>query len=266
MSLETASLQKSFSVRMSGENISPEAVPVNDLVELLKHFQKLVKAYSQEKSLSPKEESSVTAQISLAEIKRGSAIYTIATDTYAINAITATSEAIQSGYYSDLPTDVLEELRGISEFGRKKHLSVELIHNEFSTETTVRLDADLLPQLPLISGTTTLFGICLRVGGMKPTAAIKPLSGGRTIYAQASEEIARRLAARLYEEVVLEGSAVWRSDTWEIKEFSISRLVPYQRQNLEQSFKELADASRGRWNDIDAADYVDGLRDEAIEE
>ena len=264
MSLETASSQKSFSVRMSGNNISPEAVPVNDLVELLKHFQKLVKDYLKDQEAAPllSDNTVHTSQISLAGIQRGSAVYEIAAGAPAISAIVATSEAVNSRDYSQLPTSVVEELREISEFGRKNHIAIELAHNESSIETVAKLDADSLPPLPYISGTTTLLGTCFRVGGREPRALIQPASGGRTISAKVSQEVAKQLATHLYEEVLLEGSAIWRSDTWEVKDFRVSQVVSYQGQDLGQAFKRLAEAAGGRWDDTDAAEYVTGLRSE----
>ncbi len=66
----------------------------------------------------------------------------------------------------------------------------------------------------------------------------------------------------MYETIALEGEAVWDPDTWEIIEFRATRMLPYRPKDPLAAFRELAAASGGAWDGIDADEYVRGIRSE----
>ncbi len=79
---------------------------------------------------------------------------------------------------------------------------------------------------------------------------------------QASRELVKELGDRVYETVALEGEAVWDPETWELVDFRATRVLPYKPNDLLAAFRELAAATGGAWDGVDAAEYVRKARSE----
>lgn len=94
---------------------------------------------------------------------------------------------------------------------------------------------------------------------MKPKAEIR-LQTGELLYPDVAEVIAKDLGKYLYEEVVVKATATWRTDTWQVVDLKIEAISPFRRVDPVLAFKELADAAKGRWEEVDAREYVDRLR------
>jgi hypothetical protein len=115
------------------------------------------------------------------------------------------------------------------------------------------------PPPPEVTGDTTLLARCLRVGGVRPKAELR-LQTGELLYPDVSEEIARELGKRLYEEVVVRATATWRTDNWQVVQLRIDSVSSFRRVDPVLAFKELTEAAKGRWDEVDAREYVESLR------
>jgi hypothetical protein len=111
-----------------------------------------------------------------------------------------------------------------------------------------------------LQGTTTIQALCLRVGGVQPKAELRLPNREKLLHAELTAEVARQLAQRLYEEVILEGRATWNVDPWEVEAFRVNRVTTYRKTDAVLAFKELSEAARGSWDEVDALSYVHGLR------
>lgn len=117
-----------------------------------------------------------------------------------------------------------------------------------------------------ITGGTNIFGRCIEVGGNKPKAVIQLHGDQSNLLVKLTKELAKPLGRRLYEDVVIEGNAVWDAETLKLLEFEATEISTYQGGNVVTAFKELAEAAGGRWDNVDAQEYVRELRDDEEDE
>ena len=113
-----------------------------------------------------------------------------------------------------------------------------------------------------ISGRTTLYGICERIGGAgKQTMQFLLPSGERLTVKIKGKELAQGIGAHLHGACGVEGEAVWDVDTWKLEEFTVDRLLDYSPSAGPQSaIESLADAAEGYWDDVSPDEYVSELR------
>lgn len=92
-------------------------------------------------------------------------------------------------------------------------------HVEMRGREVVRIDAsfDVEVHRP-IRGASVLFGRLLRIGGQEPRVALR-LGDGRLVTGNATEEVARRIASMLYQDVGLRATVSWDPRTWEVVTF-----------------------------------------------
>jgi hypothetical protein len=112
---------------------------------------------------------------------------------------------------------------------------------------------------PEVRGTTTLYGRCIRVGGVRPKAEISLRQGG-TLFIDVTEQIAKDLGRRLYDEVCILGEASWETATWTIQGFRATAISPYSPTDLAAAFEQLAAAAGTHWDGVDAIEYVQHCR------
>ena len=178
-------------------------------------------------------------------------------------AASALSESIETGDYSALPPKVHKELYRLSQQAEKQNWSFGFVENSLHQIRAATISQEKpvpAPNLPPLRGSTTLYGRCIRVGGVEPHAQVRPLGAGKLLYIEVTESMARALARCLYEEVALEGEASWDPETWEIETFRATRLMEYKAIDPLIAFRELADAAGDRWDNVDAEEFVRDLR------
>lgn len=248
-------------VAITGAEVSPERVSVRELVEILSRIERAVLSYAQVHVGQLPEE----ADLSLVDIEPGSECLVFSVPDPLVNAVAVISQAIDAQQYDELPEPTYAELYALSESVTGRGWGLEIREHLEQGIRYARIDAEKPlappPQPALVQGTTTIHGRCLRVGGAtQPRAEIRLSSTEQILNVTLSEELAKELGKRLYDEVVLEGSVTWDTQTWEIESFRVSRITDYRKTDPDLAFKELAEAAEGKWEEVDAAEYVRGLR------
>jgi hypothetical protein len=122
------------------------------------------------------------------------------------------------------------------------------------------------PKPEKLSGHTAIVGRCMRVGGDTPTVEVRIEGRPKNLHVRVTEEIAKSVAKRLYDEVVLEGNAFWRAEDWHLETMEAIAVTEFKRLPLPVAFERLAKASKGRWEEIDASEYVHRLRESSASE
>jgi hypothetical protein len=248
---------------ITGDEVSPEAVSLGELADVLSRLDRTLASYvtAKEIDLPP------GAKVSLVDIERGSEQLVLSVAQPYLPAFADISRAVSLEVYDELPEPTYAELQGLSAAVVKRGWGLEIKENAEHGIYAARLGGEgeaLAPRAPVhLEGTTTLHARCLRVGGVQPRAELRVASRPSLLHADLSEELARELATKLYEEVTLEGRATWDADTWEIEAFRVLRVTSYRRTDPVLAFKELAEAAEGRWDDADAVEYVRSLRADA---
>lgn len=247
--------KRRFVVKISAPGLRPETIAMGDLADLMRDLeQSILKACAEE----PERELSQGAIVSLVGIEEGSDKLIIAVDPELEAAARGVTEAVATNCYSQLPSESHESLYRISQLAAKCAWCVLFTDGDWIRDATISRDHPVeAPAREEICGTTTFYGTCLRVGGAKePKAEIRPLRGGRAVNVSLTEDMAKQLGRRLYEQVAVSGEATWRVRTWEVLDFRVTRMLPYNPTGAVEGFARLRKISAGCWDGVSAMKYV----------
>ena len=101
----------------------------------------------------------------------------------------------------------------------------------------------------LIQGETSFVGRIQRGGGAtEMKCALRVDFQHRLMFCKvASQEISREMGKRLYEEVVVHGTALWLRTSWRIFAFTVTNISQPKQGSLTQAFDELRKAGGDKW-------------------
>jgi hypothetical protein len=111
-----------------------------------------------------------------------------------------------------------------------------------------------------VEGGTTIYAVL--IGVERGNKAWVRLDGGRAFRIGILNSMKARLRDRLNSVVGLNGTATWRVRDMKMLAFEAEELTAYDPDSmpLTEAFARLASASQGRWEDVDAVEYVDRVR------
>jgi len=253
--------KSTFNITISGTGVLPETTRASDLAELLQNIEKAIS----ETALAQGVQISEQDIISLTNIEESSNRLTFTVAGILVMAASIVSESVEKKCYERLPHKAHEALHHVSGQAVKREWEVKFQENKaLGIKGGVISKENQVPpaQVAYIEGTTSVYGRCIRVGGLTPKVEIQLYQGG-TLFVTLSEQMARELARSLYEDVCIEGVAKWNTDDWTIEEFHGTRVREFRATDLVEAFKNLAVAARGKWDGVDAIQYVKGLRSES---
>jgi hypothetical protein len=257
--------KRQFELKIAGQGVSPETVRARDLAETLTLLERSVLGNM---GIDNEDSDRRDALVSLVGVRPGSNCLVLAAAETALPSVAEITDAVSSGDYDPLTLGAHRNLHTLSDFAVKCGWSLEFVPNEALNirHAVIALGREVPdPNLLVAQGTTTIYGRCERVGGTKPRANIRLLTTSELLSIRVNEPLAKKLAARLYQDVGVEGEAGWRTRGWQIVWFKATRLLEYSPEGLVEAFQQLATAAGGRWDGIDAEDYVRVLRSEEDE-
>ena len=255
----------SFKIAITGRGVLPETTRAGDLAEFVVNVEKAISETAKARGVALCDEDIV----SLTDIEKSSNKLTFTVAALLLPVAGAISAAVKTSKYESLPRQAHKALHDISGQAVKKNWKVQFIEErslsieggEISSERPVPEP----PVAPSIRGTTSIYGRCIRVGGVQPRAEIERYQGGK-IYIDVSEQLAKDLAKRLYDAVCLQGVATWNSEDWTIETFECTEISEFSEVNVAQAFEQVAAAAKGKWAAVDAVKYVEALRSEGEKE
>lgn len=251
--------RKLIELLFTGKNVQPGEIRSHEIANIIIAVEDMVGAIIARDFHVNKDQ----VTVGLTGISRGSLGLQFVPD-YEIPAFQAFEDiahAVESEDYRRLPSEVLTSLRTIRKFSRKYRCDVELRTNNGRVTTHAIITPETEISLPPpLKGETVIYGRVTRVGGKKPRVQFD-LINGKTIYCDASEDMARRLGARLYKSVGLVGIATWEAEGLEIKDFDIVDILNYKDKPITAALDNLKQAIGKYYDDIeDVEGYVDRLR------
>lgn len=253
-----------FTLALTGDTVSPEAVNIAQLNELMVALQKLVTAAIRDVQGPASKVRRELSSLSLVEVRPGSVNYGLATSPAGRDALAYVSGSLNSGNLTQLSPAVRSYLTELSTVGSRIAAHVEL--RDFDSEGSV-IDVSGLtaPPWQVVRGETVLYARCERVGGVQPAASIRTLADNVRLTVVLPTDIVKELAGHLYEVVAFEGQATWRTDTWELIGFKPRGFQPQPKASVSESFRRLAEAAGSTWAVIDPVEFVRQLRSEGDE-
>jgi hypothetical protein len=254
------------SVKLLGAGVTPETVRAGELGEFIANFEKALTEMAIARGDIVPEKIEGDADVSLVGIGLGSDALTFTLTPDIVPSHAAISGAIADRDYADVPTRSHVALVNISKQAVKLKWAVEFEEDRrLNVRQAVISEVDPVPEPKVVTATggTTVYGRLIRIGGVAPKAMVL-LPNDEHIYVDLTESMAKELASRdrLYNEVGIDGVATWNVKDWQILHFKATRVTAYQphKMNAVQAFEALADAARGRWDDVDVVKYVNELR------
>ena len=252
----------SFKITIGGTDVLPETTRVSDLIEFLSNIEI---AISETAAIVKGVEIGEGDIVSLTGIDRSSNKLTFTVGAVLISAAVNISQAVEANRYEGLPRKTHIALYEISKQAVNRKWKVEFDEDRVTGIRGGTISEEnqvpAAPPVPYAEGTTTIYGRCIRVGGLKPKAEIR-LYQGNTLYIVVSEQMAKELAKKLYEEVCVEGRAKWNTEDWTIEEFEGARVASFKAADPLTAFKNLSEAAKGKWKGVDAMEYIKALRSE----
>jgi hypothetical protein len=244
-------------------NATPETTPLGELAKLIEKLDVAIIETARDRNIELPEDEAV---VSLVNIEEGSnrLVFTLAPFMYPVLA--KLTNSIEEGDFVALPSKAHNALYDISRQAKKQHWDVLFPEPEGQmdhirkTEISTRRPITR-PKPQFIKGTTTIFGMCVRVGGKTPKVDLSLPNRSRLLHCDTTRKIAERLSRSLYKNVALYGQALWKPDTWELVKFKATKIA---NQGYDDSpVKALEEVSKvvgDQWKDVDVVEFVNNVR------
>ena len=229
-------------LRFTGEHIKPTSERAHDIGEIISAFEEAIAIIVARRHPQLKRES-VTISLVGVEHKSVGLVFEPNLEELVFPAIFDLMEAIQDKAWALLPYGTLNALRKILRFVNKRECVAQLstAYGDRAISTILTPDT-IIPSSVSLFGETQVYGEVKRVGGSEPKVELRTLQG-ETLYCTTSEEIAKQLGSRLYEQVGVYGVAEWNFETLEIEEFEITRVLHHFHITPKEAFKNYRNLS-----------------------
>ncbi len=250
-----------LSLRFTGvADLKPQVLRAKELAEIIENFETAITAAVIAHNPMIKREQIAVSLISVNDQSIG-LVFAPNLPELTYPAAFRIAEAFASGRFASLPETVLTPLRGLVRFVRQRGCIAEVyVKRETQTVATSITPQTRIETFVPVDGETVLYGQVIRAGGIDPKVELKPLAG-KALFCSTTQEIAVQLANRLYQQVSVQGCATWDQETFEIKEFRITKVLAYTKKPLTQAFKLLKESAQGAFDSIeDVNQYVTTLR------
>lgn len=256
--------ERTLEVRLRDEadTLRPETLRVRDLADIATLVeQTVIEAVGGD--LEPADDGAVL--VSLTAIEEGSTRLVLSLAATAAVAVADIKRAVSEGTYSKLPVKCQRKLAELSQRLAGKGWQAELSGVSPGRVVISASHPVPAPDRKTARSKTTIYGVCVRVGGETPKASIRLLTTGKQLTIDLTEDLARELGNRLYDLVGIEGMATVEASTWEMIAFRGVSLTPYRGKKADPlaATLKVARESGDVWSGVDPVEYVRGLREEA---
>ena len=241
-------------------DLKPQVLRAKELAEIIENFEAAIVATVVDYDPIIKREQIAVSLVSVQDQSVG-LIFVPNLPDLTYKAAFRIIEAFTTQQFNHLPQQALGPLRSLVRFVRSRGCTAELsiARGQRSAATKITPTTRIETSIP-VEGETVLFGEIIRVGGIEPKVELKPVNG-KALFCSTTEEIAVQLANYLYQQVSVLGCAVWDYETWEIKEFRITQVLPYVQKPLSQAFRLLRESAQGAFDSVeDVNHYIHQLR------
>lgn len=249
-------MSNKIALTINGEGVSPETVPIADLIHILSQFSTALKATAESQGTLPR-----NINISLVDIRDGSDELTLHTDAKTHKHAQRIVDSLSSGDASGLPAKARNSLQNLWSRLNSRKWDVEVSRNGKSTAATIRHDKPLFGSTTT-AGTTSVVAYIIRAGGDDPTVAIKLQTGERLTAAVESRDLAQSLGKLLYKNVELIGEAMWATADFKMLTFRVTEIGKYVQEQSDPAatLETLSRLSGGLWDEIDPDEYLSDMR------
>lgn len=247
-----------FQFRIAGDGVRPETTPISELADFLRHIEKAVLSNAgPQDQIDPE-----TDVVSAVAISAGSTSITFAVTTALVASFSGIEAAVVTSDFSRITRAAHQELYEAQR--RLNHLGWTVQYapsNSLGKPAPLELAIPEPPPARTTVGPTVVYGTCTRIGGVKPRGQLR-LTDGNLLSFDLPRDLAIELGHRLYEDIGIRGIAKWDVENWRVEEFEAAEIDDFVDPDPLEGFRRLWQVSKGIWDGVDAARYVDELRSE----
>lgn len=247
-----------FHIEMRGSGVYPRTTPLKELIDFLTNLEVTLLETAKAQDVDIQE-----GVVSLVEIQEGSNRLGLAVSPLFLPVIAQITRTVATQEFSNIPERAHRSLYGIYEQAQKKNWEIHFVADkarDIEVATISNEQPIPNPVSPYVKGTSTIFGRCIRVGGAEPKVDVRLPNRSRLLHVEVTEEMARRLARNLYDNIAMTGEATWERDTWFIVNFRATSVVNIQSGTPLQAFKELGEVVGEKWKGVDVERFVEEMR------
>ena len=259
-----------FDVRFEGQGIYPEKIPLRSLVTTLSAVQRLAagSAPIDEEETDVDNEVEPDESLRLLDIKRGSAVFQISTPTTSDPRPALHRLRLIGDFLEDQENDVenidyaLSPIKDLSATARSLDCTITLREAGPGKRILARFQPtsyESISKVLLVEGETSFVGTVQRVGGATGVkCGLRVGFQHRMLICRVPEkDVARAIGKRLYEDVVVHGTADWLKRSWKMVSFTIRSVTQPAQGSILDAFEELRQAGGKSWDAInDPAAYL----------
>jgi hypothetical protein len=262
-----------FEVIFEGEQLYPEEITLRTLSDALSAIQRLAMGHKslvveegEEDEEEEQEGETKDDSLRLVGIERGSAIYRVAGPPPApvlihlrsVGQLLSNPEDVEA--QDDYMLSPLEKLSGVA---RRLACTITMREPGDRGAILARVEPksyETISKTLLVAGETSLIGRVMRVGG---ATALRcglrvPFQQRLLICRVESSAIAREIGERLYQDVVVNGDAVWLKNSWRLYSFTIRGVQQPVQGSIVEAIEALREAGGKDWDAVeDPMSYLD---------
>jgi len=251
-------VDKEVKLKIDGLNVSPETVPLPDLLDILRGFVGALTASATQAGVRKAD-----IHVSLIGVDEGSDTLTlVANDATAFQASRLIT-AIAKDDSGQLPPAARRSVRRLWGVARRRQWTVCLESDIKGVKFKATIVPDVQPfVVSIVKGATSQLVYVVRAGGENPTAQVRLASGDVFTARAASKKVAESLGSHLYQWVEIVGEGQWNTKTWTFDDFRIDGIGEYLEYlaDPESAVQKLTELSKGHWDRIDPTEYIRELR------
>jgi hypothetical protein len=248
----------SFDFKISGENVSPEAIRWRDLAATVSALEKALRATIGARATDE-------MVFSLSEITRSSAALKITVNEPLLAAAKLLTISLGAGYISALPPAARKAVAALGKLAKERGWSFSFAGNRELGVSAAVISAEHADiEAAMITGGTTILAKVVRVGGEHtPTAQLQLLgkNAGTITVSLPDKEFAKKLGDNLYATRTLHGTATWNAKTHKLESFKAEKIGEYietdeSPQDALGTIEKLSQISPGLWDSIDPDTFI----------
>lgn len=245
-------------------NAEPETTPLGEFAKLIDNLNTIIVETAHACNIELPEDQAV---ISLVDIEKGSNRLVFSFLPFMWQVLAKITTSVEEGDLAALPIKAHNALHDISHQAEKQKW--EVLFSEKQNQSYHIREIEISERRPIspprpqfIKGTTTIFGMCVRVGGKTPKVDLALPNRSRLIHCETTREIAVSLSRSLYKNIALHGQALWDSHTLELVEFKATEIANQTHHSPVKALEEISELVGDQWQDTDVIDFINKIRSE----
>lgn len=248
-----------FEAVFTGPGIYPEQIPIGTLSRILPSIHRL--ALGKEPETEDEDDKAIEtddAAVRLLDIKRGSAVYRFAghSPQLALENLRQAGRVVRDPESIGPNVYMLHPIEQLSATSRSLKCSITLREASARNGVLVEIGPDSFDRISksvFVHGDTSITGKIERVGGAtEKKCGLRVSFQPRMLICKVeSADVARKLGEKLYQEVVLHGTAVWFKTAWQLFSFTIRHVHQLAMTSISEAIHAIREAGAKAWDKIE---------------